>query len=180
MQPPCFLRSTSWMKEAEQVPTVLHTDAQRYLELLDRRITALGSLAEAFVTARQDLVSLDLNGLEGRIVQQEKLCQQVRELDRHLDELQAQCAAKVRNPQNATDDHYGFAEQLLQARERMQGAQARLKALNDSHRVLLRRCRRTTSALLNSYATFAGTYPDPSRANVSSPESVLSHSRERQ
>jgi hypothetical protein len=144
----------------------LKADAQRYLELLDRRIEMLGSLAEALVMARQHMICLDIDGLEARIAQQEDLCRKVRAMDRQLDHLQEQCATKIclTGTESVANGVQDFAGRLQQARQRMKSAQERVKALNESHRALLRRCRRTTNALLNSYAMFAGTYADPWRA----------------
>ena|SRR5271163_2153186 len=126
----------------------------------------LGSLADALVAARQHMVCLDVNGLDARIAEQESLCQQVRELDGQLDQLQAQCATKLdrTEAQACTADKQEFAAHLQEARDRMKSAQERVKQLNERHRALLRRCRRTANALLNSYAMFAGTYADPARA----------------
>jgi hypothetical protein len=163
-------------------------DAWRYLELLDRRIHMLGSLAEALTAARRDMVCLDVHGLAARIAQQENLCRQVRALDGQLDQLQRHCASQVRatSPSTSCGTPVGGEEtlellrQLAQARERMKSAQDRVKALNQSHQALLRRCRRTTSSLLNSYATFAtstGTYPDPSHGTAQ--QAALTYSRER-
>ncbi|MGA2812886.1 MAG: flagellar export chaperone FlgN [Candidatus Acidiferrum sp.] len=144
----------------------LNSDAHRYLELLDRRIETLGSLAEALLMARQHMICLDIDGLEARIAQQENLCRKVRAMDRQLDQLQEQCASKVGllGTESAAHGVQEFAGRLELGRQRMKSAQERVKALNESHRALLRRCRRTTNALLNSYAVFAGTYADPRRA----------------
>jgi hypothetical protein len=153
-------------------------DAQRYLELLDQRTGTLGALADTLAAARQHIIGLDVDGLEARIAEQESLCRQLLALDRQLDHLRERCTSRARSENaRAGDDHdlREFAGRLADARERMQGAQARVKALNESHRVLLRRCRRTTSALRNSYATFAGTYRDPSRAAAFPPAHAAEH-----
>lgn len=60
----------------------MNNETQRYLDLLDQRIALLETLAKSLVDARQDVVGLDVNGLEARIVQQERLCEQVGALDR--------------------------------------------------------------------------------------------------
>ncbi len=134
----------------------------------------LGSLAEALAGARKDIVGLDVNGLEARIAVQENLCQQVHALDAQLDQLQQQCATRLQvtdgteihatQAESGAGDSHDFAGRLAETRERMKKAQGLVKELNETHRALLRRCRRTTQALLNSYATFAGTYADPWRA----------------
>jgi len=74
----------------------VNSETERYLELLDRRIGLLGTLAESLVQVRKDIVSLDVSGLEARISQQELLCRQVGALDGQLDKLQEQCARSLR------------------------------------------------------------------------------------
>jgi hypothetical protein len=44
--------------------------------------------------------------------------------------------------------------------------------LNDEHQALLRRSRRTVSALLNSYHSFAMTYSNPSSQSASTGEGL--------
>ncbi|MGA2420784.1 MAG: flagellar export chaperone FlgN [Candidatus Acidiferrum sp.] len=168
----------------------MKSETERYLELLDRRIGLLGTLAESLVQVRTDIVCLDVNGLEARISQQEQLCRQVGALDGQLDKLQEQCATSLRA--SALAGNAGVpggkeremlakqpSTQLEETRERMKSAQGRVKQLNASHQELLRRCRRTTNALLNSYATFANTYADPWRAGRALLGSSHENSRER-
>ncbi len=52
----------------------MNNETERYLEMLDRRIGLLGTLAESFVEVRADIICLDVSGLEARIAQQEQLC----------------------------------------------------------------------------------------------------------
>ena len=157
-----------------------NTDTQRYLDLLEQRIAVLGSLAEALTAARQDMVCLDVNGLEARIAQQQDLCWQVCALDIQLDELQTQCANRLAASGTPTcGDNQELGRLLAQTRGLMKTAQGRLKALNTSHQALLHRCRRTTRALLNSYATFADTYGDPLPVGEYSHHAAQVYSRER-
>ena len=153
----------------------MNSEAERYLELLDRRIGLLGTLAESLAQVRRDIVCLDVNGLEARISQQEQLCRQVGALDGQLDKLQEQCATSLRaSAEKAGGDGDGdglrgvasevLAARLTETRERMKSAQGRVKQLNATHQELLRRCRRTAGALLNMYGTFEATYADPLHA----------------
>ena len=154
------------------------SETQRYLELLDRRTALLGTLAEALTGARGDIVSLDVDGLEARIAKQEVICQEVSALDAELDRIHEQCtlqmqSARAASAGGASEGAAEFAtksaaEQLREARDRLQLAQTRVKQLNNAHQILLRRCRRTAHALLNSYAMFAGTYADPFKTAASS------------
>jgi hypothetical protein len=141
----------------------VNIETQRYLELLDRRIALLGSIAEALTAARGDIVSLDVDGLEARISRQEILCGEVRSLDVELDRIQEHCTQQIRLPvtEEGRAIRNASALRLRETRDRLQLAQARVKQLNEAHQILLRRCRRTAGALLNSYATFATTYSDP-------------------
>jgi hypothetical protein len=141
----------------------------QFLELLDRRIGLLGSLAAALIAARTDVVGFDLTGLETRIADQEHLCRDIRSLDVNIDRVQRRCAAQL----GAAPDSVGAASHpdSLRMREtlgRLREAQASVKRLNDVHQHLLRRSRLTVGALLNSYRTFAMTYSEP----ISSPTSI--------
>lgn len=143
----------------------MNNETQRYLEMLDRRIGLLGGLAESFVAVRADIISLDVNGLEERIAQQEQLCRQVGALDGQLDKLQYACATSLRAPgAKSGSEREAVATRLAETGERMKSAQGRVKQLNATHQELLRRCRRTTGALLNLYATFEATYAEPYHA----------------
>lgn len=147
-------------------------ETQSYLELLDRRIVLLEALANSLVEARRDMVSLDVDGLEARIVQQEKLCVQVGALDGQLNVFQKQCLTKLEAANASAGGELGGGEaaglrtRLQEIRERMMATQGRVKALNATHQVLLRRCRRTAGALLNMYAKFEVTYAEPVRQRV--------------
>jgi hypothetical protein len=144
------------------------TDAQRYLELLEQRIALLGSLAESLLAAGTGLVSFDLDSLESRISEQERLCTDIQALDGQIDRVQQQCAAHLAvAPNNASRAVPGPDTRLLrETAGRLSKIQSTVKQLNDAHLVLLRRSRRTASALLNSYHSFATTYSDPSASRV--------------
>lgn len=136
--------------------------------MLDRRIGLLGTLAESFVEVRADIICLDVSGLEARIAQQEQLCRQVGALDRQLDKLQEQCVTSLRTSTGRSgSEREVVAARLVETGERMKSAQGRVKQLNATHQELLRRCRRTTGALLNLYSTFEATYSEPNRARHS-------------
>jgi len=135
----------------------------RYLDLLERRLVLLGSLASALAAARTDIVALDIPGLESRIADQEKLCAEIRSLDVQLDRVQNQCTTHAIAPARASDPGSLRCCEVL---ARLAQAQATVKRLNDEHRALLRRSRRTVTALLNSYRSFAMTYADPADAHA--------------
>lgn len=140
-------------------------ESKRFLELLESRLALLDSLAAALLAARTDLVSLDISGLESRIVEQERLCSRIQALDLQLNRLQRQGASKI-PLSSATPASLVAVEESARARYdqtlvRLAKAQAMVKKLNLEHQSLLRRSRRTVNALLNSYHSFALTYADP-------------------
>jgi hypothetical protein len=141
----------------------VNSETKQYLELLERRIVLLGSLAEALMAARTDVVSLDIDGLESRIAQQERLCVEIRALDPQLDQVQRQCAAHLglSSRGSASTASNADSAQLIGTFERLQKVQATVKELNNAHQALLRRSRRTIGALVNSYRSFAMTYSEP-------------------
>jgi hypothetical protein len=138
------------------------TDTTRFLELLERRIALLGSLAAALVAARADAVSFDLDSLESRIADQQNLCGEIRSLDADIDQVQRHCAAQLGTSHDSTQVSTRSSGQRMQETlGRLRAAQASVKQLNDAHQNLLLRSRRTVGALLNSYRTFSMTYSDP-------------------
>ena len=152
----------------------MSAETTKFLELLEERLSLLNSLASALTSARTDIVSLDINGLEARIAQQDNLCAQIRNLDLQLDRVQSQCnthlaapASHLLNPSINPDS--------IRCREtihRLARVQATVMQLNDEHQALLRRSRRTVSALLNSYHSFAMTYTNPSGQSASATEGL--------
>ena len=147
-------------------------DAARYLDLLEQRLSLFASLATGLTAARTDLVALDLTGLEARIADQERLCQDISALDLQLARLQDQCATHIRSSStqsasSLTNEESTRREAILTSLTR---AQENVRRLNREHQALLRRSRRTVSALLNSYHSFAATYANPAASGVSAGE----------
>ncbi len=152
----------------------MSAETTKFLELLEERLSLLNSLASALTDARTDIVSLDITSLEARIAQQEKLCAQIRNLDLQLDRVQSQCnkhlapaASHLLSP-SINPNSIRCRETL----DRLSRVQANVMQLNDEHQALLRRSRRTVSALLNSYHSFAMTYSNPSHQSVSTGEGL--------
>jgi hypothetical protein len=150
----------------------VNAETLRYLELLEQRIALLGNLAQSLSAATTGLVSFDLDSMESRIAEQERLCIDIRALDGEIDGVQRQCAAHLtaspnKIPRAAPDP---AALRLRETMDRLGKIQSTVKHLNDAHQVLLRRSRRTVGALLNSYHSFAMTYADPSVSCVSAGE----------
>ncbi len=131
-------------------------ESERYLELLEKRITMLSSLSNALVAARSALVSFDIDGLEARITDQEHLCDGIRALDDEIEKIQYQCAAHLRLRGDGLLEEDNV--ELTDALTRLHRAQSNVKELNDSHQAVLRRSKLTISALLNSIRVFEGSY----------------------
>lgn len=152
----------------------MNYETTRYLELLEQRLSLLGSLASALTAARSDLVSLDINGLESRIADQQRLCAEISSLDNHLDRMQSQCARHLSQStgQGIVSASHADSARFQETLDRLARVQASVKQLNTQHQTLLRRSRRTVSALLNSYHTFSLTYSNPTERRSSAAEGL--------
>lgn len=147
---------------------IANLDTAHFLQLLEQRIELLGSLAGALVAARSDVVSFDLDGLEARISDQQRLCGEIRSLDSSIDQVQRQCATHLHTAaaDSCVTSMQNDTSRMRDTFDRLREVQARVKQLNAAHQALLRRSRRTVGALLNSYRSFAATYSDPSQVPV--------------
>ena len=150
------------------------TAAAPLLQLIEQRTALLAALAETFAAARLDVVRFDVSSLERRISEQDRLCSQIRSVDSTLDQMQRRCSAYLAAEQRDNSLTVKQDNQKLRdALQRLQSIQETVKGLNDAHQLLLRRSRRTVSALLQSYQSLAQdaapvTYSDPACAAVSS------------
>jgi len=129
-----------------------------YLDLLEQRIELFNTLSASLLAARSAMVAVDIDGLESRIAQQREICSNIEKLDEQIERIQYQCAAHLRmHGGTATLANAAELEDVL---HRLHQAQARVKELNTAHQALLKRSRRTVTALLNSLHSFEGTYKD--------------------
>lgn len=120
---------------------------------LEQRLALLGELAAALRASTDALVRLDLDAIHRSVDEQERLCGEIRSIDRGLDELRGK--------------YLGLAEPGAApspALERMAKAQAEVRALNRRHAALVRRSRRTLEAMMNFMRSTALTYADPGLA----------------
>jgi FlgN protein len=156
----------SWMSR----PDAVESDSARYLELLEKRILSLDALSDSLSAANNSIVAFDLEGLECRIAQQEGICMEIRSLDAHIDQVQQQCAAQLSVNGNGGSGGNSDSARIREAVARLSEVQNSVRRLNEAHQVLLRRSRRTVTALLNSYNSFAMTYGDPLTAQASAGE----------
>ena len=148
----------------------MNNDTQHFLELLEQRISLLGNLAVSLSAASTGLVAFDLDTIESRIREQERLCTDIRSLDGHIDAIQRRCSAHLKSTSpnsGASAASDPDSPRLRETIARLASAQSAVRQLNAAHQSLLRRSRRTVGALLNSYHTFASTYSDPASPRVS-------------
>jgi len=147
----------------------MKSESVRYLGLLERRLALLDSLSKTLAESRGQFISMDLEAIGIRIVEQEQLCAQIRSLDTEITSAQVRCAerAGMRPCRDAIswldlrDGDTGQHEQIRLALGRIAVAQAELKRLNDAHQAMLRRSRRTVNVLLNLFNSYAPTYGAP-------------------
>jgi hypothetical protein len=158
----------------------LKPETKRYLELLEQRIQLLCSLADNLKSARPEFIALDLNAMERRIAEQNRMCAQVRSLDANISLEQAHYAERtgVRLP-SATicwpasgDGSDKETQEIRDALKRLATAQIALKTANDAHQAMLRGSRRTIKVLQNLYSSFAPTYSVPAAVAKSFEERV--------
>jgi flagellar biosynthesis anti-sigma factor FlgM len=141
----------------------VNAETSRLLDLLEQRICLLTSVAEALQAARADVVQLDINGLEERIQTQERLCAEIVSLDRRIDTIQQHCRTRMNHGKSTPEE--GVSDRLRETLDRLNRVQMNVKTLNEQHRILLARSRRTVGALLNSWQSFAATYSNPGTTN---------------
>jgi len=127
-----------------------------YLELLEQRIELLNSLSATLLAAQSAMAAFDVGGLESRIVEQQGLCNEIQKLDEQTERLQYQCAAHLRL--RGSEETLANSPKLEETLVRLHQAQAAVKQLNTAHQALVRRSRRTVSALLNSLHSVEGDY----------------------
>ncbi len=131
---------------------------EQHTELLERRLTLLGELVAALRASTDALVRMDIETIHQSVGNQERLCGEIRSLDRVLDALQRKWAAGM-----AARGESGRIDRLL---ERVAEAQAEVRQLNQRHAALVRRSRRTLDAMLNFLRSTAPTYADPRLAGT--------------
>jgi hypothetical protein len=144
----------------------MNGEGERYWELLERRLALLDSLAKTLAESRADFIALDLEGMRGRIAQQERVCGQIRALDHDITQAQVRCARLAGVPCASGEIRWTdpgntegpVAEKIQQALRRVADAQTRLQRLNHDHQALLRRSGRTVRVLLNLFQSHAPTY----------------------
>jgi hypothetical protein len=146
-----------------------NAEAERYWGLLERRLALLAALSQTLADSRADFISLDLEGIRGRIAEQQRFCGQIRALDQDITAAQVRCARlagvpcvsdAIRWPDAAALEP-ALAARLQETLRRVAAAQSQLQQLNNAHQALLRRSQRTVQVLVNLFQSHAPTYAAP-------------------
>jgi hypothetical protein len=139
-----------------------NAEAERYWGLLERRLALLAALSQTLADSRADFISLDLEGIRGRIAEQQRFCGQIRALDQDITAAQVRCARLAGVPCVSDAIRWPDAAALEPAlAARLQAAQSQLQQLNNAHQALLRRSQRTVQVLVNLFQSHAPTYAAP-------------------
>ncbi len=130
----------------------MSADSYQIVQLLDERIQRMDELAVSLSLAAAAITACDIDSLEERIREQEKLCIAIRDLDARLESLQARRGSTQ------------WDETLRIGMVRLREVQQRVKSLNSVHAELLRRSRRTVRALSRAYQSVSvEIYSNPAR-----------------
>jgi hypothetical protein len=144
------------------------SESQRYLGLLEQRLSLLNSLSKTLTASRADFISMDLEAIEGRIQEQECVCTEIRNLDNLITSAQVRCSNLTGQVPRTSEIYWAdgarndadLGEQIRGTMQRLAAAQTELKRLNDAHQAMLRRTRRTVGVLLNLYRSYAPNYAE--------------------
>ena len=144
----------------------MNAEGERYWALLERRLSLLDSLSQTLAESRADFIAMDLEGIRGRIAEQERFCGQIRALDNDITQSQIRCAKLAGLPSVSGEIRWpdsGGTEPALAAKieatlRRVAASQSSLQRLNDAHQALLRRSQRTLHVLVNLFQSHAPTY----------------------
>jgi hypothetical protein len=126
----------------------LSQDSNRFLQLLEKRIDLMQSLANSLAIANSSLVTFDLA---------------IGSLNSEINQVQTKFKCALQEQARLGDsDAVASAGNSIQATlDRLAQIQATVRNLNDTHLILLQKSRRTVHALLNSYQSFVSLYSNP-------------------
>ena len=142
----------------------MSVEIEKYLALQEQHVLLLQALAQQLVGCRKGVVAMELDGMHGRIAEQESLCRQIQSLHPAIDSLQQTCAKEldpgrldaVRRPEDLA-----WAERLRCVMSELGQTQAEVSRLNQIQAAYLRRSRRTVDMLMNFMGNYALTYAPP-------------------
>src|ERR1700722_9367570 len=70
----------------------MKSESERYLGLLERRLSLLEALSATLAASRSDFISMDIEAIQARIGEQEQFCRQIGALDGDITKAQIRCA----------------------------------------------------------------------------------------
>jgi hypothetical protein len=122
----------------------LSADTQRYLQLLEKRIDLMQSLADSLAIANSSLLTFDLDNLESAIQKQEELSLTIRALDADITQVQMQCKLALQKPSGTekSSGTPGSTDAFRGSIERLARVQDMVRTLNDRHLLLVARSMR--------------------------------------
>jgi hypothetical protein len=142
----------------------VNSDVEKYLALLEKRLTLLRALAQQFVDCRGEFVSMNLDGMHKRIAEQQRLCEQIQLLHPTIGALRRACAVQLEAGQGevvTSDRPAASAARLRDVMLAMSQAQQEVGRLNQIHAAYLRRSSKTIEVLLNFVGNYSLTYGCP-------------------
>ena len=153
----------------------MSAEIEKYLNLLEQRLSLLRGLAQQLVACRKEFIALDLDGMYCRIAEQEQLCRQIQSLHPAIDTLQRTCAQQLdlhRLDAASRPEEVAWAERLRSVMRELGVTQAEVRRLNQIHAAYLRRSMRTIHVMMNFVGNFAFTYARPAGAIETSPQNA--------
>ena len=144
-------------------------ESERYLALLEKRLSVLEALSKTLAACRNDFIAMDLESMQNRIQEQEGFCSEIQNLDKDITNVQIRCAnfagvsprtSEIFWPDAVGPDD-GFRGRIRETMQRVAAAQIELKRLNDAHQAMLRRSRATVGVLINFLQAYAPGYSIP-------------------
>jgi hypothetical protein len=139
----------------------MSAEIDQYLSLLNQRLSLLRELAEQLVACRKEFVSMSLEGMYGRIAQQEDICRKIQSLQPAMNLLQPTCSRQLGLKKLDEPPIPGAAAQAKRLRgvlSDLRNIQDEVSRLNQIHAAYLRRCGRTVNMLMNFFRSYSCTY----------------------
>lgn len=144
----------------------LRSESERYLTLLEKRLSLLEFLSSELRFAQADFVGMDLDAIHARLREQERFCARIRSLDSDITQAQVRCAKLAGLPPVTNEIFWpasaqlnsSLANRIRESMRRVASAQEQLKRVNEAHQCLLRKSRRNVQALVNLFQSYAPGY----------------------
>ena len=139
-------------------------EIERYLTLLETRLSLLRALSRLFADRRKEFISMDLDGIFRCIAEQEELCRRIRSLRPAIETLQNECLRQLdpnRNHESSLSENLEWKDRFRNLMRESKDAREELGRLNQTHAAYLRRCNKTVQALMNFYKNYSLSYTRP-------------------